>query len=89
MTGDDTDEELDEVVSEDATDENIVLDTSDDNFADTVVEANVDALIARMDSKDADELALKRASRKRLEELREQESDGPGDTFNFNLDDDL
>ena len=93
MTGDSTDdnsdEKQDDVVSEDATDENIVLDTSDDNFADTVVEANVDALVARMDSKDADEVARKREARERLDELREKENDDLDSTFNFNLDDDL
>jgi len=89
MTGDNTDEKQDEVVSEDVTDDSIVLDTSDDNFADTVVEANVDALVARMDSKDADEVARKRAARERLDELREQENDDLDSTFNFNMDDDL
>lgn len=90
MTGDNTDEDLDDdVVSEDATDENMVLVTEDDKFADTAVEANVDALVARMDSKDADEVARKRAARERLDELREQENKDLDDTFNFNLDDDL
>ena len=93
MTGDSTDdnsdEKQDDVVSEDATDDNIVLDTSDDNFADTVVEANVDELVARMDSKDADEVARKREARERLDELREKENDDLDSTFNFNLDDDL
>ena len=89
MTGDNTDEKQDEVGSEDATDESIVLDTSDDNFADTVVEANVDALVARMDSKDADEVARKREARERLDELRERENDDLDSTFNFNMDDDL
>ena len=98
MTGDNTDEKQDDVGSEDATDESIVLDTSDesivldtsdDNFADTVVEANVDALVARMDSKDADEVARKREARERLDELREQKNDDLDSTFNFNMDDDL
>ena len=89
MTGENTDDDPDDVVSEDATDENIVLDTSDDNFADTVVEANVDALVARMDSKDVDEVARKRRVRERLDELREQENDDLDSTFNFNMDDDL
>jgi hypothetical protein len=88
-TDDNTDEKQDDVVSEDATDESIVLDTSDDNFADTVVEANVDALVARMDSKDVDEVARKREARERLDELRERENDDLDSTFNFNMDDDL
>jgi hypothetical protein len=73
----------------DATDENVVLTTDDDKFADTVVEANVDALVARMDSKDADEVAHKRDTREKLEKLQEQQDKNLDGTFNFNLDDDL
>ncbi len=98
MTGDNTDKESqDESVADDATDdatgdatdENIVLTTDDDKFADTVVEANVDALVARMDSKDADEVARKRETREKLEKLQEQQDKDLDGTFNFNLDDDL
>jgi hypothetical protein len=90
MTGDNTDKELeDDVVSDDATDENVVLDASDEGFADTVVEANVDALVAKMDATDAEEAERKRIARKRLEELNEQRSMELDDTFNINLDDDL
>jgi hypothetical protein len=73
----------------DATDENIVLTTDDDKFADTAVEANVDALVARMDSKDADEVAHKRDTREKLEKLQEQQDKNLDGTFNFNLDDDV
>ena len=86
------DETIDESVEEsadDATDENIVLTTDDDKFADTAVEANVDALVAKMDSADADEVARKREARKRLDEVRQQQDDDLDGTFNFNLDDDL
>ena len=94
MNGENTDNSSDDeiVVDEsagDATDENAVLTTDDEGFADTVVEANVDALVARMDSKDADEVARKREARKRLDEVREQQDDNLEGTFNFNLDDDL
>jgi len=94
MTGDNTDEKpQDEITADesadDATDENVVLTTDDDNFADTVVEANVDALVARMDSKDADEVAHKRETREKLEKLQEQQDKALDGTFNFNLDDDL
>jgi len=89
MTGDKTEQETeDDVVSEDATDENIVLDTSDEGFADTIVEANVDALVAKLDSTDAEELARKRAAHKQLEELRELENSGLDDTFDFDMDED-
>ena len=94
MTGDNTDKEpQDEIANDepadDATDENLVLTTDDDKFADTIVEANVDALVARMDSKDADEVAHKRAVREKLDKLQEQQDKDLDGTFNFNLDDDL
>ena len=94
MTGDNTDKEpQDEIANDDpaddATDENLVLTTDDDKFADTIVEANVDALVARMDSKDADEVARKRETREKLEKLQEQQDKDLDGTFNFNLDDDL
>jgi len=90
MTGENTDEKSeDDIVSDDATDENVVLDSADEGFADTIVEANVDALVAKMDATDPDEAAQKRASRKRLDELHEQESKDLDSTFNFNLDDDI
>jgi len=90
MTGENTDKELeDEVASNDATDENLVLDSADEGFADTIVAANVDALVAKIDETDVEEAARKRLARKRLEELREQKSKDLDDTFNFNIDDDL
>jgi len=90
MTGDNTDKEPeDEVASTDATDENVVLESAEEGFADTIVEANVDALVAKMDETDAEEAARKRIARKRLEELREQESEDLDSTFNFDIDDDL
>ena len=102
MNGDNTDDNLDDDIAadeaidesadesaDDATDENVVLTTDDDKFADTAVEANVDALVAKMDSADADEVARKREARKRLDEVRQQQDDDLDGTFNFNLDDDL
>ena len=98
MNGENTEDNLDkESVTDDVTDdaigdaseETVILTTDDDNFADTVVEANVDALVARMDSKDADEVARKREAREKLEKLREQQDKDLDGTFNFNIDDDL
>ena len=90
MTGDNTDKEPeDETASNDATDENVVLDAADEGFADTIVAANVDTLVAKMDETDADEAARKRIARKRLEELREQKSEDLDGTFDFDIDDDL
>ena len=98
MPGDNTDKESqDKSVADDATDdtaghatdENLVLTTDDGKFADTVVEANVDALVARMDSKDVNEVAHKRETREKLEKLQEQQDKDLDGTFNFNLDEDL
>ena len=90
MTGENTDKEpVDDIASDDATDENIILDASDEGFADTIVEASVDALVAKMDATDAEEAERKRIARKRLEELNEQRSRELDDTFNIDLDDDL
>ncbi len=102
MNGDNTDDNLDDDIAadetidesvdesaDDATDENIVLTTDDDKFADTAVEANVDALVAKMDSADADDVARKREARKRLDEVQERENADLDSTFNFNIDDDL
>ena len=90
MTGENTDKEPeDDIASDDATDETVILDPSDEGFADTIVEANVDALVAKMDATDAEEAERKRIARKRLEELNEQRSKELDDTFNIDLDDDL
>ena len=90
MTGDNTDKDLeDDVTSNDATDESVVLETAEEGFADTIVAANVDALVAKIDDTDVEEAARKRLARKRLEELREQKSKDLDGTFDFNIDDDL
>ena len=60
MTGDNTDKELeDDVTSNDATDENVVLESAEEGFADTIVAANVDALVAKIDDTDVEEAARK------------------------------
>ncbi len=90
MTGDNTDKDLeDDVTSNDATDENVVLETAEEGFADTIVAANVDALVAKIDDTDVEEAARKRLARKRLEELREQKSKELDGTFDFNIDEEL
>ena len=90
MTGDNTDKDLeDDVTSNDATDENVVLETAEEGFADTIVAANVDALVAKIDDTDVEEAARKRLARKRLEELREQKSKDLDGTFDFNIDEEL
>jgi len=90
MTGDNTDEGIeDDIASIDATDENVILDSADEGFADTIVAANLDDLVAKIDETDAEEAARKRLARKRLEELREQKMNDLDDTFNFDLDGDI
>ena len=90
MTGDNTDKDLeDDVTSNDATDENVVLETAEEGFADTIVAANVDALVAKIDDTDVEEATRKRLARKRLEELREQKSKELDGTFDFNIDEEL
>ncbi len=96
MTGKNTDNDLDDDdvsddasddVSDDDADDDLLL-GDDDGFADTIVEANVDALFARIELTDAEEAARKRLARKRLEELRELKSIELDDTFNFDLEGD-
>ena len=90
MTGDNTDEGIeDDIAPIDATDENVILDSADEGFAETIVAANVDDLVAKIDETDAEEAARKRLARKRLEELREQKMNDLDDTFNFDLDGDI
>ena len=90
MTGDDTDKDIeDEVDTDDDTDESVLLDSSDEGFIDTVVEASLEDLVARMDMTDAEEAARRRQIRKRLEEIRELKALDLDSTFDFNLDDDL
>ncbi len=100
MTGKNTDDNLeDEELSEDVSDDEVdddgddsddgddgLLLGDDDGFADTIVEASVDALFARIELTDAEEAARKRQARKRLEELRELKMIEMDDTFNFDLD---
>lgn len=103
MTGKNTDDNLEDDdlsddVSDDVSDDEVDDDGGDDDddlmlgdddgFADTIVEASVDALFARIELTDAEEAARKRQARKRLEELRELKMIELDDTFNFDLDND-
>jgi hypothetical protein len=67
------------------------VDDDDDDLSETVVGLDVDAIVAKMESSNAAELARKRAAKKRLEELRErlEEDDEFGSTYAFDIDDDL
>lgn len=85
---DDTKEnDLDEVEAEETeVDDDAMVDGAHEA---TVVDADVESLVAKMDNTDEDEAARKRAIRRRLEEERERREDDLDSTFNFNLDDEL
>ena len=55
----------------------------------TVVDADVESLVAKMDATDEDEAARKRAVRRRLEEMKEEREKDLDSTFNFNIDDEI
>lgn len=82
VSDDEVDDEVDDV---DDGDDEVLLLGDDEGFADTIVEASVDALFARIELTDAEEAARKRQARKRLEELRELKMIEMDDTFNFDL----
>ncbi len=89
MTG-----EIDETDEHEVDDELEVEDSDDQDIVEgaheaTVVDMDVEKLVARIDKTDADEAARKREVRRRLDELSERRRDDLDDTFNFNLDDDL
>ena len=75
--------------------ETIVLTEVDDDddvdLSETVANLNVDALVKIIEDSDSEELAKKRAAKKRLEELQEKlhEDDEFGSTYAFDLDEDL
>ena len=63
----------------------------DDGMSETVVDLNVEAMVAKIENADKSELAKKREAKKRLEQLKEQldGDDKFGSTYAFDLDDDL
>jgi len=71
------------------TDGDIVADTEVDNVGDLSVEINVEELVAKIESGDAEDAAEKAQVRKKLEKLHQQRDDAADSTYNFNLDDDL
>jgi len=92
MTGDidkpDSSEVLDTDLTEDGSDDAIEL-LADDDVEDSTEEINVDALVAKIDSTDAEESAHKREIRLKLEALNDQRDDEFGSTYNFDINDDL
>ena len=92
MTGDndipDSSEILDVDITEDDSDDAIEL-LADDDAGDSTEEINVDELVAKIDSTDAEESARKREIRLKLEALNEQRDDEFGSTYNFDINDDI
>jgi len=76
-------------------DETVVLTEVDDDddvdLSETVADLNVDELVKIIEDSDSEELAKRRAARKRLEELHEElhKDDEFGSTYTFDLDEDL
>ncbi|MGI9219870.1 MAG: hypothetical protein ACR2QS_02415 [Woeseiaceae bacterium] len=64
---------------------------TDDGMAETVVDLNVEAMVAKIENADEQELAIKREAKKRLDEMQEKldKDDEFGSTYAFDLDDDL
>ena len=63
----------------------------DDGMGETVVDLNVEAMVAKIENADEGELAQKRDAKKRLDQVQEQLNDDDkfGSTYAFDLDDDL
>lgn len=80
----------DEIVDTEAT---IILTEidDDDDLSETVVGLDVDEIVAKIEGTDAEELAKKRAAKKRLDALQEQldKDDKFGSTYAFDVDKDL
>ncbi|MGI9202098.1 MAG: hypothetical protein ACR2QL_13625 [Woeseiaceae bacterium] len=64
---------------------------AEDGMAETVVDLNVEAMVAKIENADEEVLAQKREAKKRLDEAQEKlnEDDQFGSTYAFDLDDDL
>ncbi len=69
-------------------DEDVAVDTEELDIGSTA-EINVEKLVAKIDSTDADEAAHSREIREKLDALNEQRDDKFGTTYNFDLDKDL
>ncbi|MDJ0939481.1 MAG: hypothetical protein QNJ00_06930 [Woeseiaceae bacterium] len=81
----------DDLESNEGSEDTIVINTEDDDELDVGIatEVNVEELVAKLDATDENDVARKRAIKKRLEELDEVRSADLDSTYNFNLDDDL
>lgn len=84
----DTIEELDADIAEDNPDDEIEL-LADDDVIESTEEINVDAIVAKIDSTDAEEAARQREVRMKLEALNEQRDDEFSSTYNFDINEEL
>lgn len=72
----------------DASEDTIVITEDEGNFGDVSAEINVEELVAKIESTDAQVAEEQREIRRRLEEIREQKERELDSTYNINLDDD-
>ena len=92
MSGDidkNKEQDVDELESDADDNEALDEDIVEGAHEQTVVDADVEKLVERMDETDAEEAARKAEVRRKLEEAKEQRDDDLDSTYNFNLDDDL
>ena len=63
----------------------------DDGLSETVVGLDVDAMVAKIENADSEELAKQREAKKRLDEVQEKldKDDQFGSTYAFDIDEDL
>lgn len=88
LDDDDLDDDLDDDSLDGDSDDDDAPDFGGDTLVDIAGELDVDDLVAKLDATDPNEIARRRAVRRRLEELREQRMQDLDSTFDFNLDDD-
>lgn len=80
---------LEEDTANEVSDDDVELNIEDDVGDGSTMEVNVEALVAKVDATDAEEIARQREVREKLEALNEQRDDKFGTTYNFNIDEDL
>ena len=63
----------------------------DDGLSETVVGLDVDAMVAKIENVDSEELAKKREAKQRLDKVQEKldKDDQFGSTYTFDIDEDL
>ncbi len=90
---DDAEVGADEELTEDFPEEETVVlpeTENSDNVGDVSVEINVEELVAEIEASQGDDAEKKKETRRRLDEIQEQKeaSQGIGDTYNIDLNED-